>query len=235
MARERASALRAEVLRANRELARSGLVMGTFGNVSGVDRAAGLMAIKPSGVPYEKLTPTAIVLVSLATGEVVDSRLQPSSDTPTHLELYRAFPCGGVVHTHSEHATALAQAGLPVRCLGTTHADHFRGDVPVTRPLTEAEVAGDYEKSTGLVIVEAFRGLSPEEVQAVLVLHHGPFTWGKDPAAAVANAVMLEYLARMEIHVRRVAPEARRPERHLVDKHFFRKHGAGAYYGQRKG
>ena len=231
-----AEALREEVYRANRELARSGLVMGTFGNVSGVDRAAGLMAIKPSGVPYETLTASQIVPVSLSTGEVVDSDLRPSSDTPTHLELYRAFPsCGGIVHTHSECATALAQAGLPVRCLGTTHADHFRGDVPVTRTLTRKEVSKDYERMTGLVIVETFRRkrLPPDEVAAVLVRNHGPFAWGKDAAAAVENAQILEYVARMEILVR--ASRARgveRPSSFLVDKHYQRKHGRGAYYGQ---
>jgi L-ribulose-5-phosphate 4-epimerase len=233
-----AEALREEVHRANMALARSGLVMGTFGNVSGVDRAAGLLAIKPSGVPYDELRPEHVVPVSLSTGEVVDSDLRPSSDTPTHLELYRAFPsCGGVVHTHSEHATALAQAGLPVRCLGTTHADHFRGDVPVTRALKKAEVARDYEKTTGLVIVETFRRkrLSPEEVAAVLVRSHGPFAWGQDAAEAVENARVLEYLARMEILVR--ATRARgvaRPAAFLVDKHFLRKHGKTAYYGQEK-
>jgi L-ribulose-5-phosphate 4-epimerase len=227
--------LRDAVYRANMELAGSGLVTGTFGNVSGVDRGAGLMAIKPSGVPYDQLSPAHMVPVSLATGEVVGSDLRPSSDTPTHLELYRAFACGGVVHTHSEHATALAQAGLPVRCMGTTHADHFRGDVPVTRPLTREEVDGDYEGNTGLVIVETFRGagVSPEEVAAVLVASHGPFTWGRDPFDAVENARILEYLARMELHMRRVAPEARRPDEFLVDKHYLRKHGKDASYGQK--
>lgn len=233
-----AESLREEVHRANMALARSGLVVGTFGNVSGVDRAAGLLAIKPSGVPYDELKPEHIVPVSLATGEVVDSDLRPSSDTPTHLELYRAFPaCGGVVHTHSEQATAMAQAGLPVRCLGTTHADHFRGDVPVTRALTQEEVAGDYERTTGLVIVETFREkrLSPEEIAAVLVRNHGPFAWGKDAAEAVENARVLEYVARMEILVRATgARDVRRPAAFLVDKHFLRKHGTGAYYGQRR-
>jgi L-ribulose-5-phosphate 4-epimerase len=233
-----AEALREEVHRANMALARSGLVMGTFGNVSGIDRAAGLLAIKPSGVPYDELKPEHIVPVSLATGEVVDSDLRPSSDTPTHLELYRAFPsCGGVVHTHSEHATALAQAGLPVRCLGTTHADHFRGDVPVTRALKKAEVARDYERTTGLVIVETLRRkrLSPEEVAAVLVRSHGPFAWGKDAAEAVENARVLEYVARMEILVRATgARGVARPAAFLVDKHFLRKHGHAAYYGQRR-
>jgi L-ribulose-5-phosphate 4-epimerase len=233
-----AAALRDQVHRANMELARSGLVMGTFGNVSGIDRAAGLMAIKPSGVPYDTLKPEHIVPVSLATGAVVDSDFRPSSDTPTHLELYRAFPaCGGVVHTHSESATALAQAGLPVRCLGTTHADHFRGDVPVTRALKEAEVARDYERNTGLVIVETFRKgrLSPEEIAAVLVRSHGPFTWGKDAAAAVENARVLEYLARMEILVRATGfSGVKRPADFLVDRHYLRKHGRGATYGQGK-
>jgi len=227
--------LREAVFRANMELAGSGLVMGTFGNVSGVDREADLMMIKPSGVPYDDLTPAHMVPVSLASGEVVDSDLRPSSDTPTHLELYRAFGCGGIVHTHSEHATTLAQAGLPVRCMGTTHADHFRGDVPVTRPLTRAEVEGDYERNTGLVVVETFReaGVSPDEVAAVLVTNHGPFTWGHDAHQAVENARILEYLARMEIRVRLVAPDARCPDVLLVDKHYLRKHGRGAYYGQK--
>jgi L-ribulose-5-phosphate 4-epimerase len=218
------------------DLARSGLVMGTFGNVSGVDRAAGLLAIKPSGVPYETMTPDDVVLVSLATGEAVGSSLRPSSDTPTHLELYRAFPCGGVVHTHSEHATAFAQAGEAVPCMGTTHADSFRGDVPVTRSLTHEEVEGEYERNTGLVIVEAFRerGLSPEEIPAVLVRHHGPFTWGPSAAKAVENARVLEYVARLDLHARLLAPGAPRPARHLVDRHFLRKHGGSAYYGQEK-
>ena len=227
--------LRESVYRANMELAGSGLVTGTFGNVSGVDRVAGLMLIKPSGVPYDDLSPAHMVPVSLETGEVVGSDLRPSSDTPTHLELYRAFPCGGIVHTHSESATTLAQAGLALRCMGTTHADHFRGDVPVTRPLSEKEVEGDYERNTGLVIVETFReaGVAPEEVEAVLVANHGPFTWGHDAHRAVENARILEYLARMEIGVRLVAPDARRPDRFLVDKHYLRKHGKNAYYGQK--
>ena len=231
------AALREEVHRANMDLSRSGLVMGTFGNVSGLDRAQGLMAIKPSGVPYDQLTPAQIVLVALDTGAIVDSRLRPSSDTPTHLELYRAFPaCGGVVHTHSLHATALAQAGQPVRCLGTTHADHFRGDVPVTRPLSQAEVEGDYERHTGLVIVETFRSQArePEDVPAVLVVNHGPFTWGRSAEEAVENARVLEYVAQMEVLVRSFAPDLKRPAPFLVDRHYLRKHGRGAYYGQEK-
>ena len=230
----RGRALREAVWAANLELADSGLVTGTFGNVSGADRDAGLFAIKPSGVPYAELTPDHMVLVSLESGEVAAGDLRPSSDTPTHHELYRAFGCGGVAHTHSEFATALAQARLPVRCMGTTHADHFRGDVPVTRELTRAEVEGDYERNTGLVIVEAFAeaGISPDEVAAVLVANHGPFTWGADAHEAVARSEILELLARMECTIRAVAPDAPRPAPHLVDRHFLRKHGVDAYYGQ---
>jgi L-ribulose-5-phosphate 4-epimerase len=226
--------LRRQVVCANRLLVESGLVLGTFGNVSGVDRKAGLFVIKPSGVPYDALTAEQMVPVSLETGEALEGELRPSSDTPTHLELYRAFTCGGIAHAHSEFATALAQARLPIRCLGTTHADYFRGDVPVTRPLREAEVAADYERNTGLVIVETFTGagLSTAEVPGVLVAHHGPFAWGEDAAAAVEHARVLEFLARMEVTARLVAPDAGRPDAFLVDKHFLRKHGKDAYYGQ---
>ncbi len=227
--------LREAVCRATQELAASGLVMGTFGNVSAADHRAGVLAIKPSGVPYDALTPDRIVLVSLATGNVVAGDLRPSSDTPTHLELYRAFGCGGVAHTHSEVATAFAQARLPIRCLGTTHADHFRGDVPVTRPLTRVEVESDYERNTGLVIVETFRdgARSPVEVPAVLVASHGPFTWGADAFEAVEHARVLEFLARMERTVRLLGADVAGPEPFLVDKHYLRKHGKDAYYGQR--
>lgn len=223
------------VYRANLELSASGLVMGTFGNLSAVDRAAGLFVIKPSGVPYERLTPGHMVPVSLESGEVIGSDLRPSSDTPTHLELYRAFDCGAVVHTHSEYATAFAQVRLPIRCMGTTHADYFRGDIPVTRPMTRDEVERDYEKNTGLVIVEAFESaaLSPAEIGAVLVANHGPFTWGPDAAKAIENARVLEYLARLEWRARTMAPDAPRPDAFLVDKHYLRKHGPGAYYGQK--
>jgi L-ribulose-5-phosphate 4-epimerase len=226
--------LRESVCRANLELANSGLVMGTFGNLSAVDRSAGVFAIKPSGVPYTELTPDRIVLVSLATGAVVEGTLRPSSDTPTHLELYRAFPCGAIVHTHSEYATMFAQARTAIRCLGTTHADYFRGDVPVTRPMTRAEVEQDYEANTGKVIVETFTkdGVSADEVPAVLVANHAPFTWGRDPAHAIENARVLEFVARMEWRGRMLAPEAPRPDTFLVDKHYLRKHGKGAYYGQ---
>ncbi|PYR73828.1 MAG: L-ribulose-5-phosphate 4-epimerase [Acidobacteria bacterium] len=228
--------LRQLVYRANRELADSGLVMGTFGNVSGIDRASGVFAIKPSGVPYEELTPAHMVLVSLETGASVESGLRPSSDTATHLELYRAFgSCGGIVHTHSEFATVFAQARTPIRCMGTTHADYFYGDVPVTRPMTREEVERDYEKNTGLVIVETFRGarLSPEDVPAVLVANHGPFTWGADAFKAIEHARVLEYVARVEWRVRAMGAEAPPPETCLVDKHFLRKHGPKAYYGQK--
>ena len=231
-----ATQLREEVYQANMALAGSGLVSGTFGNVSGVDRAAGLFLIKPSGVAYPELTPAQLVAVSLSTGEVIDGSLRPSSDTPTHLELYRAFPhCGGIVHTHSESAVALAQAGLKVRCLGTTHADHFRGDVPVTRALKRREVESDYERNTGQVIVELFRKqrLSPDEIPAVLVRQHGPFAWGEDAAAAVENARALELVARLEILVRATGARIAPPADFLVDKHFLRKHGKSAYYGQR--
>jgi L-ribulose-5-phosphate 4-epimerase len=227
-------ALRETVCRANQALAATDLVIGTFGNVSGCDRAAGLVAIKPSGVPYDALTPSDIVVVSIDTGEVVAGALRPSSDTPTHLALYRAFRCGGIVHTHSVWATTLAQARLPIRCMGTTHADYFRGDVPVTRPLRPEEVEGEYEASTGRVIVETFEahGLSPDEVPAVLVANHGPFVWDAEPFAAIERARILELLARMDLAGRLVAPDAPRPAPFLVDRHYFRKHGTGASYGQ---
>jgi L-ribulose-5-phosphate 4-epimerase len=191
-----------------------------------------VIAIKPSGVPYDRLTPESIVVVSLATGDPVEAGLRPSSDTPTHLELYRAFDCGAIVHTHSEYATTFAQARLPIRCMGTTHADHFRGDVPVTRPMQQDEIETDYERNTGLVIVETFAQQSPAEIPAVLVANHGPFAWGETADAAIENAVVLEYVARLEWRVRTMAPEAPRPDSFLVDRHFLRKHGPKAYYGQ---
>ena len=231
-----AAELRDLVFRANQRLAGTGLVHGTFGNVSGVDYDAGVCVIKPSGVPYTELSPAHMVPVSLETGAVLDSTLRPSSDTPTHLELYRAFRCGGIVHTHSEAATTLAQARTPLRCMGTTHADYFRGDVPVTRPLRQAEVADAYERNTGLVIVETFRsaGVSPDEVTAVLVANHGPFVWGADPFGAVERAHVLELVARLAIAQHVIAPDAPRPDAYLIDKHYFRKHGSAAYYGQKK-
>lgn len=232
-----AEALREQVCRANLDLVARGLVMGTFGNVSGVDRDAGLFVIKASGVPYGELTAAHMVPISLETGLPLETRFRPSSDTPTHHELYRAFPCGGVAHSHSEFATAFAQARTPVACMGTTHADYFRGDVPVTRPMTRDEVESDYERNTGLVIIEAFEapGLSPEDVPAALVANHGPFTWGRDASEAVERAAVLEYLARMECLRRLVAPDAPAPADYLVNKHFSRKHGHDAYYGQKPG
>jgi L-ribulose-5-phosphate 4-epimerase len=228
--------LRERVYRANRWLSESGLILGTFGNVSGLDRQADLFVIKPSGVPYDELTPGHMVPVSLSTGSVLDSALLPSSDTPTHLELYRRFSCGGIAHTHSRAATTLAQARLPVRCMGTTHADYFRGDVPVTRPLREEEVREDYERYTGLAIVEIFEQLqiSSEAVPGVLVANHGAFTWGPDAMEAARRSEVLEFLAEVDIAQRAIAPDAPRPDGYLIDKHYFRKHGARAYYGQRR-
>ena len=230
-----AHALRERVFRANVALAGTGLVIETFGNVSGADHDAGLMAIKPSGVPYQKLTTMDMVLVSIETGQVVDSTLRPSSDTPTHLELYRAFHCGAVVHTHSKFTAAFAQARTPIRCLNTTHADYFRGDVPVTRAMTEAEVVTDYERNTGLVIVETFRmlGLPPGEVGAALVANHGPFVWSDDPTHAVEAARVLEYLAEVNLAARIINSAEPELDRFLIDKHYLRKHGAQAYYGQK--
>ena len=227
-------ALQARAYQANIDLAATGLVMGTFGNLSIVSRTLGLMVIKPSGVPYDQLTPGHMVPVSLETGAALDNRYRPSSDTPTHIELYRAFPCGAVVHTHSEYATTLAQAGKPVRCLGTTHADYFRGDVPVTRPMREDEVVTDYERNTGLVIVETFaqQRIDPTEVQAVLVANHAPFTWGDTAAAAIEHAKVLEFVARMECRILAMGP-VDRPAEYLINKHYRRKHGPSAYYGQR--
>jgi L-ribulose-5-phosphate 4-epimerase len=229
--------LREAAFEANRALAATNLVLGTFGNVSAVDRGANVLAIKPSGVPYGTLTPRQMVVVSLETGDVVEGKLRPSSDTPTHRELYRAFSAiGGIVHTHSEYATAFAQARQPIRCMGTTHADYFCADVPVTRAMTRAEVEHDYERNTGLVIVEAVQaaGRGADAVGAILVANHGPFAWGADPSSAIERAEVLEYLARLEWRVRTLNPDAPRPDAFLVDKHFRRKHGPSAYYGQQK-
>ena len=228
--------LRERAFEANRRLAGTGLVLGTFGNVSECDRPGGVMAIKPSGVAYDALTPDQMVLVSLESGTVIDGSLRPSSDTPTHVELYRAFPnIGGIVHTHSEYATVFAQARLGIRCMGTTHADYFHGDVPVTRAMTAAEIEKDYEKNTGHVIVETFEKarISPDDIPAVLVANHGPFTWGVTALEAIEHAEVLEYVARVEWRVRALNPDAPRPDTCLVDKHHSRKHGPGAYYGQK--
>ena len=229
------SSLRERACRANLELASTGLVTGTFGNLSIADFDAGVFAIKPSGVPYHDLRPDKIVLVSLKTGEAAEGKFRPSSDTPTHFELYRAFKCGAIVHTHSEYATAFAQARLPIRCMGTTHADYFHGDVPVTRAMTKAEVGRDYEANTGKVIVETFTTakISPDEVPAVLVANHAPFAWGADAKTAIELAEMLELIARLNWRARTIAPDATPPDQFLIDKHFSRKHGKGAYYGQK--
>jgi L-ribulose-5-phosphate 4-epimerase len=225
------SSLRERACRANLELASTGLVTGTFGNLSIADFAAGVFAIKPSGVPYHDLRPDKIVLVSLETGEAAEGKFRPSSDTPTHFELYRAFKCGAIVHTHSEYA----QARLPISCMGTTHADYFHGDVPVTRPMTKAEVEGDYEVNTGKVIVETFNKnkISPGEVPAVLVANHAPFTWGPDASKAIELAEMLEFIARVNWRARTLAADAPPPDQFLIDKHYLRKHGKAAYYGQK--
>ncbi|MFB3881885.1 MAG: L-ribulose-5-phosphate 4-epimerase [Armatimonadota bacterium] len=226
-------ALKEEVCRANLRLVAEGLVIQTWGNVSGVDRDRGLVVIKPSGVAYDGMRAEQMVVVSLETGERVEGELRPSSDTPTHLALYRAFPqIGGVVHTHSVFATAWAQAGKEIPALGTTHADYFYGPVPLTRQLTKAEIAQNYEVNTGKVIVERFAGIDPAHMPAVLVVNHGPFTWGKSPDDAVANAVYLEDVAHMASETLRVNPSAAPLPKALLDKHFLRKHGPGKYYGQ---
>ena len=227
-------ALREQVLEANLELVRRGLVLYTFGNASGIDRGKGLVAIKPSGVSYDELTAAHIVISDLA-GNIVDGDLRPSSDLPTHLELYKHFPnIGGVAHTHSEFATAWAQAEKPIPCFGTTHADYFHGPVPVTERLTASEIAGDYEKETGTAICRRFAGLDPDAIPAVLVAGHAPFCWGPGAAEAAHNAVILEYVARMAYHTLSINAETRPLARELHDKHFLRKHGRNAYYGQPK-
>ncbi len=225
--------LKQDVYEANMELNARGVVIFTWGNVSGIDRASGLVAIKPSGVDYETMTPEDMVIVDLD-GNIVEGRLKPSSDTPTHLFLYRAFPeAGGIAHTHSEFAVSFAQAGLDIPALGTTHADVFFGPVPCTRSLSEAEVRGKYEKNTGAVIAETFagRGFDPAAVPGVLVNNHGPFTWGKDAVKAVYNAVTLEKVAAMAYRTLMLNPAASMPG-YVLEKHYYRKHGKNAYYGQ---
>jgi L-ribulose-5-phosphate 4-epimerase len=229
------TALKSEVCRINQQIVRAGLVVLTFGNASAVDRAAGVMAIKPSGVDYDALTPDDIVVLSLKDGRVVEGNKRFSSDTPTHLHLYQNFPnIGGIVHTHSIQATAWAQAGREIPCLGTTHADHCYGPVPVTRMLTAKEIQGDYELNTGKIIVERFtKGrLNPDHVPMVLVAGHAPFVWGATAAKALENAVALEAMAAMALHTLALKPTARPIPPALLDKHFLRKHGAKAYYGQ---
>jgi L-ribulose-5-phosphate 4-epimerase len=228
--------LREQVWRANQALVRAGLVTLSFGNASGVDREAGVLIIKPSGLPYDQLLPEHLVAVSLEDGHVVEGELRPSSDTPTHLALYRRYPeIGGVVHTHSTAATAWAQAGRSIPPLGTTHADHFHGPVPVTRLLREAEVAGAYEHETGAVIIETLEklGLSAAEMPAVLVASHGPFTWGHDAEDATANATVLEAVATMARQTFALNPDAQPIASYLSERHYRRKHGPNAYYGQK--
>jgi L-ribulose-5-phosphate 4-epimerase len=225
--------LREEVCRANLDLVGHGLVTLTWGNVSGINENRDRVVIKPSGVGYDRMTPEQMVVVDLD-GKVVDGELRPSSDTPTHVLLYRRFEgIGGVTHTHSSHATSFAQACRCIPCLGTTHADHFYGDVPLTRIMTEDEVKGGYEVNTGHVIVERFADLKPLEYPGVLVANHGPFTWGKDAADSVKNAVALEQIAKMALATFSLSPEQPAIAQYLLDKHYLRKHGSGAYYGQK--
>jgi len=224
--------LKHSVYEANLDLVKHGLVIFTWGNVSGIDRERGLVVIKPSGVSYDTMKVTDMVVVDLD-GRVVEGTLKPSSDTATHLVLYKAFPkTGGIVHTHSSWATAWAQAGKAIPALGTTHTDYFYGPIPCTRKLTEKEISTAYEAETGHVIVETFAGLDPEAVPGVLVTNHAPFAWGKDPHEAVHNAKVLEEVAQMAYHTLQINPSAS-IDQYLLDKHYFRKHGKNAYYGQK--
>lgn len=226
--------LKKEVYEANMELPKRGLITYTWGNVSGIDRESGLFVIKPSGVDYDKLSPEDMVVMDLD-GNRVEGDLNPSSDTPTHIELYKAFKdLGGIVHTHSPWATSWAQAGRSIPCYGTTHADYFYGEIPCARSLTKEEIEEAYEKNTGLVIIETFKDKNPVYVPGVLCTNHGPFTWGADAAEAVHNAVVLEEVAKMAYRCEHLNPEAKPAPQYLQDKHFFRKHGANAYYGQGK-
>ncbi len=225
--------LKKRVCAANLELVRRGLVTETWGNASAVDRERGLVVIKPSGVAYELMKPVHMVVVSLATGEVIEGRLKASSDTATHRVLYQEFPgIGGVVHTHSLHATAWAQSCRDLPALGTTHADYWHGAVPCTRPMKPGEIRADYEHHTGRVIAERFRRLDPLALPGALVAHHGPFTWGATLEKAVENAAVLEFIARLASETFALAPDLGAMPRELLDKHFLRKHGQGAYYGQ---
>lgn len=224
-------ALKQQVFQANLDLVKHGLVIFTWGNVSAIDRGKGLIVIKPSGVSYDGMKPEDMVVLDME-GNVVEGKYKPSSDTATHLELYKAFPdIGGVVHTHSTFATAWAQAGCDIPNIGTTHADYFSGAIPCTRDMTESEVKGNYEKETGTVIIERFKELNPVHIPGVLVKNHGPFSWGKNAEEAVHNAVVMEQVAKMSFIAFQVNPELTMNEL-LIQKHFFRKHGPGAYYGQ---
>lgn len=227
--------LKEQVCKANLLLPKYNLVTFTWGNVSGVDREKGLMVIKPSGVEYDDMKPSDMVVVDLKTGKKVEGDLNPSSDTDTHIELYNAFQnIGGVVHTHSRWATTFAQAGRGIPALGTTHADYFYGEIPCTRKMTPREINGKYELETGLVITETFEKINPDEIPSVLVHSHGPFSWGTDPFNAVHNAVVLEELAFMAWHNLMMNPKLPAMQQELLDKHYLRKHGANAYYGQKK-
>ncbi len=227
--------LKEQVFQANVSLPRHGLVVFTWGNVSGIDREQGLVVIKPSGVSYDVMKAEDMVVLQLETGKVVEGTLKPSSDTPTHIELYKAFSnIGGVVHTHSRWATSFAQAGRGILALGTTHGDYFYGEIPCTRKMTKVEIEGEYEKETGKVIQETFQGKDPDAIPAVLVHSHGPFAWGTDPMDAVHNAVVLEEVAFMNFHTLMLAPTIPSMQQELLDKHYLRKHGAPAYYGQIK-
>lgn len=225
-------ALKEQVLEANLALPKHDLVTFTWGNVSGFCKESGLVVIKPSGVPYDAMTIDDLVVVDLD-GNVVEGNKKPSSDTPTHLVLYKNFPeVGGVVHTHSPWATSWAQAGVPIPALGTTHGDYFYGSIPCTRRMTEAEIKGEYELETGNVIVETFRDKDPSAIPSVLVHSHAPFNWGKDANEAVHNAVVLEEVAKMALHTYQINPLTQNMQQTLLDKHYLRKHGAHAYYGQ---
>ena len=226
--------LKKEVYEANMLLPKYGLITFTWGNVSGVDREKGLIVIKPSGVEYDVMKPEDMVVVDL-NGKVVEGDLNPSSDTPTHIEFYKAFPnIGGVTHTHSTCATSFAQAGRGVPALGTTHGDYFYGEIPCTRKMTPQEIATEYEKNTGLVIIETFKDKDPDAIPAVLVHSHGPFTWGKDAVDSVHHSVILEECAKMALNAYALNPSLEPMQQELLDKHYLRKHGANAYYGQKK-
>ena len=225
--------LKEQVFQANLLLPKHRLITFTWGNVSGIDREQGLVVIKPSGVSYDVMKADDMVVVDLKPGVVVEGKLKPSTDTPTHIELYKAFPnIGGVVHTHSRWATTFAQAGRGIIALGTTHGDYFYGEIPCTRKMTVAEIQGEYEKETGMVIKETFQGKNADTIPAVLVYGHGPFTWGKDPMDAVHNAVALDEVAYMNFHTLLLEPHIPSIQQELLDKHYLRKHGANAYYGQ---
>ena len=225
--------LKEEVFRANLLLPKHGLVTFTWGNVSGIDREQGFVVIKPSGVAYDNMKVDDMVVVELETGKVVEGSLKPSSDTATHLELYKAFPnIGGIVHTHSRWATTFAQAGRGIMALGTTHGDYFYGEIPCTRKMTKTEIEGEYEKETGTVIIETFKDKNPDAIPSVLIYSHGPFSWGTDAMDAVHNAVVLEEIAFMNFHTMMLEPSIPPMQQELLDKHYLRKHGANAYYGQ---